>query len=212
MNEHLQKVANDLQQVYDMYRNRVDAYEDSFNATNEAHDAYRAAKPGWENPLRIAIPMVGAGVGMATGARLGRRQYAELPGAYAGGLVGMGAGMLGQHGVRAALDHQNPIRRDLREKKDAELNNNARDLELLQRSMETVKREGVRNPAGLYPMLQPRDEYDGMIESDIHAALLREQRLAEERAELENEALRAGIAKDQSKANKNNHFVNNSGQ
>lgn len=203
MNEHLMKVANDLQRTYDQYRGRVDRYNEDYNNFSEASDNYEQAKPGWENPVRAAIPIVGAGAGMLAGLRLGNPHGLAEAGGAIGGMGGLGVGLAGQHGVRALLDRGNPERRDLRS-----VRNDAADAvhysqQGLESSQEILKHQGRLAPATLYPMLQAGDPYDRMIESDIHQALARDQRLADEHHQLQNEALRAGIEKDYSKATKN---------
>lgn len=203
MNERLEKVANDLQQAYDSYRGRVSRYEDRYQTLEDSQDAYDAKKPGWENPVRAAIPLVGAGVGALAGGLSGRPHGVGAPAAGIGGILGMGAGMIGQHGVRAALDKADPERRDLRSVRDDASNSAAFAAEDLLSAQEMMKHQGKRNPGGLYPLLQPGDEYDRMIEGDLHAALVREQQMAEERANLEHESMRAQIEKDRSKATKN---------
>lgn len=204
MNERLEKVANNLQQAYGSYRDRVDRYEDRYQTLEDSQDAYDAKKPGWENPVRTAIPLVGAGVGALAGGLSGRPHGVGGPAAGIGGILGMGAGMIGQHGVRAALDMKDPERRDFRSVRDDASNSVTFAHEDLISAQEMLKHQGKRDPGGLYPLLQTGDPYDRMVEGDLHQALVREQQLADERAALENESLRAGIDKDRSKATKNN--------
>lgn len=203
MNEHLMKVANDLQRTYDQYRGRVDRYNEDYSRFSDAMDDYQEAKPGWENPVRAAIPIIGAGAGMLAGMRLGNPHGVAEAGGVIGGMGGLGAGLAGQHGVRALLDRQNPERRDLRSVRNDAADAVGYSHDGLVNSQEILKHQGRLDPAALYPMLQGDDPYDRMIESDIHQALVRDQRLADERNQLQNDAMRASIEKDYSKATKN---------
>lgn len=210
MNEHLYKVANDLQQAYDSYRGRVQRLEEDGTAFDEASNAYEEAKPGWENPVRTAIPLAGAGIGALTGGRWGKRHGVPVDGAILGLGGGLLGGMVGQAGVSAGLDIANPERRTLRNERDNAWNRAALSGQDVLSAQQMLEMQGRQNPSALYPLLQPGDEYDRALEGSIHSALVREQQMNDERAQLEHESMRAQIDKDRSKALKNNMHVYNS--
>ena len=210
MNEHLHKVANDLQQAYDSYRGRVQRLQEDATAFDEASNAYEEAKPGWENPVRTAIPLAGAGIGALTGGRWGKRHGVPVEGAILGLGGGLLGGMVGQAGVSAGLDIANPERRMLRTERDNVWNRAALSGQDVMSAQQMLEMQGRQNPSALYPLLQPGDEYDRALEGSIHSALVREQQMNDERAQLEHESMRAQIDKDRSKALKNNMHVYNS--
>ena len=204
MNEHLQKVANDLQQAYDTYRSRVSDYEQRVEDANEKYDAYNAKKPGWENPLRVAAPIVGTIGGGLIGARLGKPHGIGDAGVLVGGGAGLVTGLVGQYGIRAGLDAQDPERVPLRHEKNLAVDVMADSANGLEHAQEMMAIQGRRDLPGMYGLLQPGDPYDRMLESSIHASLLEEENMKRERQQLETDALRANVEKERSKATKNN--------
>lgn len=205
MNEHLHKVAYDLQNAYDYYRGRVQHLDDAIAANEQAHADYKAHKPGWEGPAMVAAPFVGMGAGALAGNKLTRRLVnqaddAVLAGSVLGGATGLLGGALAGHGIERFNDARDPERKDIRQRMDDTSNESFGAMEDVGAMQDVIGRRGIEDPLSVYPLLQPGDEYDREIERSIRDGLARTHAAEEERSQLERELLRAHIERERAKA------------